>query len=965
MERNLLIHFQFQQKGHKMLRSLWSGVSGMQGHQIALDVESNNIANVNTNGFKYDRAEFSTMITQQRRGATIPYGGYGGRNEFAIGLGTEISTTTKVFSQGSLQNTDRKTDLAISGNGLFVISANNGFTRQYTRDGAFGFDAVGNLTTTSGYIVQGWLRDLSNLDSNCGIEDRNIVDSTGPIKNITIDPRLQIPAKATTSIGGSVNLTSGVKTNNIACPSPLDSDATNNYIAGALDRLYDSKDKQQEVPVDMGVAFNKQGEALRLQESQGVWISYQTATSRELIIPPVDDLDLPVLPDGSRGTVSTSIVINDVDITWQTRDPNVAKSSIVLQAQVAINNYKDQTGVEAVIRNGNLVLQNTNSMDGDDKKKNIRVDLTFHGQFLSEELTHPDGAGGVQTDNLGRSEIVGNGIFSTVRWNQAQGQIVDTGAGFSAQNSTFINAEDWKDDVEAGAMSPSSVRYDSTNTAPMKFGNVSQNAALNPGDPLELNYRWGEVVTTAFKYQYTKQSNGDSAAGTFHTTEELRALMQQDANRVKVFGGDTASFDQAMVIRTEIQNEVNRVMAMNNGAWDATLVGKDVNGQDIAGLQWMQNLANVGGLDPTGIIASPWDANKLTAKVVLNENGNFDLGHKSDAIDVNQLNNLVNPRYDSAGTAIPPMRNDSAMAGALSAGGLNALQAGASFENLNIMVSAYSDTMTTSNVLFKNMMKGLNTGILVEGGSVTSSGAMQLATFGTTIEVFDSLGNKHEVQFEFTKTSDREWSWRAIAPEPAEFIGAPAQRPNIIEGGSITFGEQGEVLGFNPNTLQFKPNSGAAYPQQIAIDFGSTGGYDGFTSNANESQANNFGGNGYAAGILKDFTFDATGTMIGNFDNGQNLALAQVAVATFANYEGLSQVGSNMFAESPNSGSPTWGPAGTGGRGAIAASKLEMSNTDLSRGLTQLIVVQRGFQASSKSVTTSDQILNTLLQLKQ
>ena len=117
--------------------------------------------------------------------------------------------------------------------------------------------------------------------------------------------------------------------------------------------------------------------------------------------------------------------------------------------------------------------------------------------------------------------------------------------------------------------------------------------------------------------------------------------------------------------------------------------------------------------------------------------------------------------------------------------------------------------------------------------------------------------------------------------------------------------------------------------------------------------------------MIQDFYCDATGTMIGKFDNGQNLALAKVAVATFANYEGLQESGSNLYSESPNSGQATIGTAGTGGRANIQASKLEMSNTDLSRGLTQLIVVQRGFQASSKSITTSDQILNTLLGLKQ
>ena len=149
------------------------------------------------------------------------------------------------------------------------------------------------------------------------------------------------------------------------------------------------------------------------------------------------------------------------------------------------------------------------------------------------------------------------------------------------------------------------------------------------------------------------------------------------------------------------------------------------------------------------------------------------------------------------------------------------------------------------------------------------------------------------------------------------------------------------------------------------MNFGKGGGFDGITSTAKESYATNVNGDGYASGVLKGWSFDATGTLQGDFDNGKNLALAQVAIATFANYEGLQEAGSNLYIESANSGRATLGTAGTGGRAEIAASKLEMSNTDLSRGLTQLIVVQRGFQANSKSITTADQVLNTLLGLKQ
>ena len=344
-----------------MLRSLWSGVGGMQAHQIALDVESNNIANVNTNGFKYSRADFSTMIVQTQRGATVPYAGFGGVNDYSVGLGTGIETTTKVFSQGSLQNTHRKADLALTGNGMFVVSGNGGISHLYTRDGGFSFDAVGNLVTTSGYIVQGWLRDLGEIESS-NSSGAGTVDSTRPTGNITIDPRLTIPAKATRNLTGAINLTSGVKTEHTTLPSSLDSTATNNYLAGGLDRIYDTKDRQLEVEQDMGVMFNDAGEAMRLQESQGIWVSYQTATSQPLKI-------------DSAYVGSTTITINEVNITW-TNNPQTSRSSNLLTAQVAINNQKDKTGVEALIRSGQLILQNTNQIDGDASKKNIRARIT-------------------------------------------------------------------------------------------------------------------------------------------------------------------------------------------------------------------------------------------------------------------------------------------------------------------------------------------------------------------------------------------------------------------------------------------------------------------------------------------------------------------------------------------------------------------------------------------------------------
>ena len=111
-----------------MLKSLFSGVSGLQSHQIAMDVESNNIANVNTIGFKYSRANFADLLAQTSKIATAPQGDLGGKNAMQVGLGTSVASVTRIHSQGSIQNTDKNTDVAIQGDGFFIVSSDSGNT---------------------------------------------------------------------------------------------------------------------------------------------------------------------------------------------------------------------------------------------------------------------------------------------------------------------------------------------------------------------------------------------------------------------------------------------------------------------------------------------------------------------------------------------------------------------------------------------------------------------------------------------------------------------------------------------------------------------------------------------------------------------------------------------------------------------------------------------------------------------
>ena len=137
-----------------MLRSLFSGISGLRAHQQMMDVTANNIANVNTTGYKSSQAAFQDTLSQMVNAAGAPQNGAGGTNPAQVGLGVRLASINSNFGQGAAQATGKSTDMMIQGDGFFVVKS--GGESVYTRAGSFTFDANGSLTTPNGEIVQGW-----------------------------------------------------------------------------------------------------------------------------------------------------------------------------------------------------------------------------------------------------------------------------------------------------------------------------------------------------------------------------------------------------------------------------------------------------------------------------------------------------------------------------------------------------------------------------------------------------------------------------------------------------------------------------------------------------------------------------------------------------------------------------------------------------------------------------------------
>ena len=227
----------------------------------------------------------------------------------------------------------------------------------------------------------------------------------------------------------------------------------------------------------------------------------------------------------------------------------------------------------------------------------------------------------------------------------------------------------------------------------------------------------------------------------------------------------------------------------------------------------------------------------------------------------------------------------------------------------------------------------------------------------TSINVYDSLGNAHIVEVLFTKTSEENsWSWETI-------VDNGLITPTNGASGAITFNNDGSLASFSGGPLMFNPDG--ANTMTIALNPGNPGSFGGITQFDSPSTTIAVSQDGYAMGNLENIAIGIDGIISGNFSNGVIKTLGQIAIADFTNPAGLDNAGNNFYTESANSGDAVIGLAQTNFNSSINSGYLEMSNVDLTREFTELIVAQRGFQANARVIQTSDMILTEINSLKR
>lgn len=251
-------------------------------------------------------------------------------------------------------------------------------------------------------------------------------------------------------------------------------------------------------------------------------------------------------------------------------------------------------------------------------------------------------------------------------------------------------------------------------------------------------------------------------------------------------------------------------------------------------------------------------------------------------------------------------------------------------------------------------------------------------TYSTPVTIFDSLGTSHTLTFTFTKTSANTWGYSASIPSTdlnplvPSGGGVPVPQSGILATGTLTFDGSGKLVGPVDgsgnliNITGIKATSLADGAKDLTFDWDLLNGNTPvMTQVATPSSTSSTQQDGASSGTLTGFSIGADGTVTGSFSNGKTAALGQLAVASFANAEGLERVGDTDYAQSLASGQAVIGAAGSGGRGTLAGGSLELSNVDISTEFANLIVAQRAFEADAKAVTTFDQITQDTINLKQ
>ncbi len=924
-----------------MTRALFSSASGLIGHNSQLAVVGNNLANVNTIGYKSQRLRFETIYDETLRGATAADGDFGGTNPKQIGHGVKVAAIDTILRQGTIIQSENSLDVALQGNGFFVVD--DGVGNAFTRAGAFSVDANnilvdsatgfrvqqvggGEITIPFGEIFPGQATDELTLAGN--------------LNAATNSAQAQVLTSVQTLTSAGLAANAGTRLNDL-------DQTINPYVNG--DRILISGTRANGSNVSAALTY----------------IDYTSANE-------VQTLDVAGATGGAFNLTFNGATTADIPFNAAASDIRAALEALptIGTGNVSVSGGPANTTPVVVTFVGALA------------KTNVAGIVAADG---STPLAGATAAGSVMTTaqgtNGGRSTVddllnaINDAFLSTT---PGQGST----AGIDANGNLLLTA----DNTGPAALSlvlqsdpsDSSPGSGNTNFSGFQTTTAGQVGGLATTSVAVFDAQGGlHSVTLTFEKQApniwdltSAVSAIDGTAVGFGRDNLVQGINFNEDGSLGAIGGTSANEVVATTspFTTTQANAALGVLSTNS---PLTVAGTAATGADL-----------INNLDQTTAAYSAGDTILITGTdadgTQRNETFNLVTGNET----VNDLLGKINTTFTGATATLTSAPTTLTGGNIL----LTANAAGPSLLTLGLMSNPDNTTGASTfdrfdsgatsarslNDVDQNIVDyGIGDMIEITGTDFDGTAVNSIFTFGagndgTTI---GELVAKIDSAFTgATATLDGNGAILLTANGTGQAELALTLADAATNTGKTSFSTTNEVVrgtdGDDDVTLELNNLAGAGVAQTLTLNLGTTNAFDGLTqaggsNNVTASQ------DGFGPGFLVDVAVELDGAITGILDNGRTEALGQLAVATFINPAGLTRLPNTTFRDNVNSGPAAIATALVGGAGSILGGALESSNVDITVEFTRLITAQRGFQVNARAFVTTDEVLVETANLKR
>lgn len=898
--------------------SLYTGTSGLSNTSKALQVTSNNIANTNTLAFKKGSTTFADTLYQA-------IGTQAGASQ--VGLGMSVANVAQVFTDGSLETTSNSTDLAIGGDGFFVVSQAGSDETHYTRAGNFSFDETGALVNSEGYILQGW-----DMDSDG--------DAVGAITDLVLTAFSSSPEK-TEELTMIVNLDS----DSDGTPSVLSNVygyeegdettvASDTYEYQSVVTVYDSLGSAHEVTV----CYDKASET----EWEYIIVSNPEEDNRSLV---EDSSSQGLL---ARGTIEFSESSGEiVSMTMEEFTGRVGNLKTIGSNSVDNINFEIEDS-EAMLLDG------------------YGIGMSFNGnQWVLDMASLPDAYQNAQIINSDDQNIY---------------LVLDPTSSGGAEEA------DLKIKLDQDAMAGDTIIFDINNTIDLHIQdliNISYGGNANAKTAYEINDAsvmtrnaencgiiWNSL-TESWQWSNPEEAEEAGTLVTDMTTNNAAAVNTAAANMVitnaedltitvedisLMYNATLGAWDWNEALKEDdLVNAANTFETENNMTLEIMTAGDEgavATANDIEltwdGTQW--DVTDYGGLNVIIVAAESsvsqvqveiYDTNAAQASTIQYTFGDdisttpgqtvsFSIdpspsAEYADAEIITTADNSV--AIDFNGNGSTDLTID------VTAGATATLTGGEtlSFDvNPDVPPAEYGNAVVTGDET-----KAV---IDLDGSGGEDDKKDIVFTFS------EDLMEESTITFDISGSS----TWRDISTDEAKETGYFQFTTDFLGG---EFGSTETDISFNIGS-QWDGNN-------WVNDSLST------TRNSNASSTTYQDSDGYPPGDLTGVEVSSDGIVTGSYSNNQTIALFKIALADFVNPNGLISEGGNLYSETLESGSAVTNTAGNNGLGELSSYSLEMSNVDISDEFVSMIELQNAYEANAKVITTVDEMMSTVISMKR